>query len=256
MPDTPPFRVPGRHPTIRIAVFEPEAARAIWLVQALGLPHAQLVPLGDPALSVRDWLAQPWDLVVCNPFASVGHPGDVTALCRRLAASRPLFALTQDDVPGQRMLTLDAGADDVMAFAAVRAAPDEMTARVSALLRRRALTDGRLACDDLEVDLIRRAVRRGDRAIRLPAREFELLAELARTPDQVVPRDHLFRAVWRLDFDPGTNRIEVHMSRLRGRVDARESFPMLRTVKGHGYALVSRVGPWTDMSASMQAGMP
>lgn len=236
-------------PAMRIALFEPEATRAIRLVQAFPSSRHQWVPLGDPALSVRDWLAQPWDLLLCNPFASVGHPDDVTALCRRLAATRPFFALTQDDVPGQRALVLAAGADDVMAFPAVQAAPDELLARIGALLRRRALTDGRLACDDLEVDLIRRAVRRGDRAIRLPAREFELLAELARTPDQVVPRDHLFRSVWRLDFDPGTNRIEVHMSRLRGRIDHGETFPMLRTVKGHGYALVSRVGLWAATPA-------
>jgi two-component system, OmpR family, response regulator len=242
--------MPSALPTApRIALFEPEPARAGYLVQALGLPPQQLVPLGDPALSVRDWLAQPWDLLLCNPFASVGHPGNVTALCRRLAATRPVFAVTQDDAPGQRTLVLSAGADDAMALPAVRLAPDELAARIGALLRRRAQTDGRLECDDLEVDLIRRAVRRGNRAIRLPAREFELLAELARTPDQVVPRDHLFRSVWRLDFDPGTNRIEVHMSRLRGRVDAGESFPMLRTMKGHGYALVSRVGLWANASA-------
>jgi two-component system OmpR family response regulator len=240
----------------RIAVFEPEAARAVWLVKALDLPQAQLVALGDPALSVRDWLSQAWDLVLCNPFASVGHPADVTALCRRLAATRPVFALTQDDVPGQRTLVLSAGADDVMAMPLVRNAPDELAARIGALLRRRALANGRLACDDLEVDLIRRSVRRGDRAIRLPAREFELLAELARTPDQVVPRDHLLRSVWRLDFDPGTNRIEVHMSRLRGRVDQGESFPMLRTAKGHGYALVSRVGLLADAMLPANGPMP
>jgi two-component system, OmpR family, response regulator len=243
-------------PQPRIALFEPEATRAIWLVQALGLHQAQVVPLGDPALSVRDWLAQAWDLVVCNAYASVGEPADVTALVRRLAATRPVLALTQDDVPGQRTMTLAAGADDVMAFPAVRSAPDELSARIGALLRRCALTDGRLSCDDLEVDLIRRAVRRGDRAIRLPAREFELLAELARTPDRIVPRQHLLRSVWQLDFDPGTNRIEVHMSRLRSRVDARESFPMLRTVKGHGYALVSRVGRWGDPMCPDHATLP
>lgn len=115
---------------------------------------------------------------------------------------------------------------------------------------------GRLACDELELDLIRRAVRRGDRAIALPAREFALLAELARTPDEVVPRDHLFRSVWRLDFDPGTNRIEVHMSRLRGRIDHGESFAMLRTVKGHGYALVSRVGHWAQADQPAHAPLP
>ena len=76
----------------------------------------------------------------------------------------------------------------------------------------------------------------------MPQREFDLLAMLARTPDRVVPRSHLWRAVWRLDIDPGTNRLEVHMSRLRSRVDRGEPFAMLRTIKGTGYALVTRQG--------------
>lgn len=231
----------------RVALFEPEPARAVGLGRALGhLPH-QLVPLGDPALSIRDWQAASWDLAIVHPFASAGHPEEVTALCRRLAGHRPLFAMTQDDVPGQRAAVLRAGADDAMAMPALRHAGEEFAARIAGLLRRRVMAAGRLACDELEVDLIRRAVRRGARPIAMPAREFELLAELARTPDQVVPRDHLFRSVWRLDFDPGTNRIEVHISRLRGRVDHGESFPMVRTVKGHGYALVSRDGLWAAL---------
>lgn len=241
---------------VRIGVFESDAFRTHGAICALGLPADGLIPLGDPVLSVRDWMSRPWDLLLCNPYASVGNPADVIGLCRRLAANRPILALTQDDVPGQRALVLSAGADDAMAVAAAVRAPEELAARLGALLRRRQLAAGRLSCDDLELDLIRRAVRRGERPIRLPAREFELLAELARTPNQVVPRDHLFRAVWRLDFDPGTNRIEVHMSRLRGRIDHGESFPMLRTMKGRGYALVSRISAWPDVGVTAGSALP
>lgn len=233
---------PSGFAAVRIAVFEPEPVRVAGLLRALDVLRDGLIPLGDPALSVRDWLSRGWDVLLFNPFASIGHPAEVTALCRRLAAARPILAMTQDDEPGQRALVLRAGADDAMALPAVDAAPEELAARMVALIRRRTMASGRLACDELEVDLIRRSVRRGSRTIALPAREFELLVELARTPDQVVPRDHLFRSVWQLDFDPGTNRIEVHMSRLRRRVDGGESFPMLRTLKGRGYALVSRFG--------------
>src|SRR3546814_13241889 len=76
--------------------------------------------------------------------------------------------------------------------------------------------------------------------MRLPLREFDLLANLARVPDRPLSRDALLRAVWRIDFDPGTNRVEVHMSRLRAKVDRRFDWPMLPTVEGHGYALRSR----------------
>src|SRR3546814_1558509 len=76
--------------------------------------------------------------------------------------------------------------------------------------------------------------------MRLPLREFDLLANLARVPDRPLSRDALLRAVWRIDFDPGTNRVEVHMSRLRAKVDRGFDWPMLHTVKGRGYALRSR----------------
>ncbi|HEV2597436.1 winged helix-turn-helix domain-containing protein [Sphingopyxis sp.] len=69
---------------------------------------------------------------------------------------------------------------------------------------------------------------------------FDLLANLARVPDRPLSRDALLRAVWRLDFDPGTNRVEVHMSRLRAKVDRDFDWPMLLTVKGMGYTLRSR----------------
>ena len=92
----------------------------------------------------------------------------------------------------------------------------------------------------MRIDLIDRRVERAGRLIRLPLREFDLLANLARVPDRPLSRGALLRAVWRLDFDPGTNRVEVHMSRLRAKVDRGFDWPMLRTVKGMGYALRSR----------------
>lgn len=238
---------------IRIALFEPDPYRAACVIAALDLPDREIWALGDPALSVRDWLGVPFDIVLCNAFASVGAPDDVAALSRRLAATRPLFVLTASDCHRQRTLAIAAGADDAID---PLSAPNELATRVLALLRRRALTMGRLACDDLEIDLIRRAVRRGPRAITMPGREFELLAELARTPDAVVPRTHLLRSVWSLDFDPGTNRVEVHMSRLRSRVDRGERFPMLRTIKGRGYALVSRSGIMGAHAGALQMAVP
>jgi two-component system OmpR family response regulator len=119
---------------------------------------------------------------------------------------------------------------------------DELFARLAALLRRYHQADGQLSCDDLTIDLVRREVSRAGRNVAMPLREFDLLSRLARSADQPVSRTDLFRAVWRMDIDPGTNRIDVHMSRLRQRVDAGHARHMLRTVKGFGYALVSERG--------------
>ncbi|NJS14588.1 MAG: winged helix-turn-helix transcriptional regulator, partial [Sphingopyxis sp.] len=97
----------------------------------------------------------------------------------------------------------------------------------------------KLEQDVLAIDLIDRRVTRLDRPIRLPLREYDLLTQLARVPDRIVARDALWRAVWKIDFDPGTNRIEVHMSRLRARIDRGFGWPMLFTVRGYGYGLRS-----------------
>jgi two-component system OmpR family response regulator len=149
------------------------------------------------------------------------------------------MALTPDDLADQRIIAMQAGADDAIA---TNGDPREMVARLAVLLRRRSPSATLLACDDLTIDLIRRSVNRAGRDIAMPLREFDLLAWLARSADRVVTRHDLLRAVWRIDFDPGTNRIEVHMSRLRQRIDAGHDHAMLRTVKGSGYALVSRSG--------------
>ncbi|MEC3912258.1 winged helix-turn-helix domain-containing protein [Sphingobium sp. CR2-8] len=102
------------------------------------------------------------------------------------------------------------------------------------------LTDAgqpRLTLGDLTIRLVDRRVERDGRTIALLAREYELLLYLARRPGQAVSRTDLLRAIWRLDFDPGTNSVEVHMSRLRGKLDRGFGMAMLRTVKGRGYAL-------------------
>jgi len=92
---------------------------------------------------------------------------------------------------------------------------------------------------ELEIDLIEREARRQGRTLGLLQREFELLSFLATSPDRPHSREALLRAVWRLGFDPGTNVVEVHVSRLRARLDRGFDWPMLRTVRGAGYALMT-----------------
>lgn len=95
----------------------------------------------------------------------------------------------------------------------------------------------RLQVGDLLIHLVDRRVERNGRPIALLAREYALLLHLARRPGQAVNRAALLRAVWRLEFDPGTNSVEVHMSRLRAKLDRGFATPILRTVKGEGYVL-------------------
>lgn len=223
----------------KLALFEPEPDSAGQLACALRLAGVVLVPMPDPAIARRPWVEAAYDAVLANPFRSQAAGPVACGLLRELAGERPVIAITAIDGTEQRLAALRGGADDVVAPSID---PRELVARIEALLRRRTLAAGFIACDELSIDLIARTVRRADRPISMPLREFDLLARLARSADSVVTRHDLLREVWRIEFDPGTNRIEVHMSRLRQRIDAGHAHAMLRTIKGCGYALVSRSG--------------
>ncbi len=135
-----------------------------------------------------------------------------------------------------RVEGLDAGGDDylVKPFAF-----PELLARVNALGRRPAMNavETVLRVADLEIDLIKRSVTRGGRAIDLQPREFKLLECLMRNAGKVVTRTMLLEKVWDFHFDPKTNIVETHMSRLRGKVDRGFVNELIHTVRGAGYSL-------------------
>ncbi len=115
----------------------------------------------------------------------------------------------------------------------------ELLARLEALVRRNAteVQETSLAVGDLRMDLLAREVWRGETQIDLQPREFRLLEYLMRHSNQVVTRTMLLENVWDYNFDPQTNVIDVHISRLRGKIDKNFDTPMLNTVRGAGYIL-------------------
>ncbi|HEX4181265.1 MAG TPA: response regulator transcription factor [Caulobacteraceae bacterium] len=144
-----------------------------------------------------------------------------------------ISALTEVD---ERVRGLRAGGDD---YLTKPFASEEMAARLEVLLRRaRALPrETLLTVKDLELDLVTREARRGGRAIALMPTEFKLLEFLMRNSGEVLTRTMIFEAIWGYHFDPGTNLIDVHLSRLRRKVDGPGQEPMIRTIRGSGYAL-------------------
>lgn len=129
---------------------------------------------------------------------------------------------------------LDAGADDAVVQPV---AANELAARIAARLRLRAALP--IAIGELLIDPVERRVARSGRPIALLPREYALLLHLARARGRCVDRAELLDAVWRLRFDPGTNVIEVHVSRLRAKLDRGFAAPMLHTEKGRGYYLTA-----------------
>jgi two-component system OmpR family response regulator len=169
-------------------------------------------------------------------------PGvDGLTVIRTLRASEnktPALILSALGEVDDRVAGLKAGGDDylVKPFAFI-----ELSARLEALLRRAgesgSTQETRLSVADLHMDLLKREVRRGDTRIDLQPREFQLLEFLIRHAGQVVTRTMLLEGVWDYHFDPQTNVIDVHISRLRAKIDRDFSPHLLHTIRGVGYKL-------------------
>lgn len=168
-------------------------------------------------------------------------PGpDGVSIVRALRASgnrTPVLIVTALGEVEARVDGLDAGADD---YIAKPFAFSELRARLDAMTRRASVTsDGEAALlrvADLEMNLLRRTVRRAGRPIELLPTEFRLLEFMMRHPGQVLTRTMLLERVWDFNFDPTTNVVDVHVSRLRRKLDTGGP-PLIRTLRGSGYVL-------------------
>jgi two-component system OmpR family response regulator len=147
----------------------------------------------------------------------------------------PVLVLSALGAVDDRVRGLRAGGDDYLTkpFAIV-----ELIARIEALLRRPAETrETKLRVGPLELDLIERTAKRGDRTIQLLPREFRLLEYMMQRKEQMLTRAMLLEEVWNYKFVPQTNLIDVHMSRLRHKVDTPDEVPMIHNVRGVGFVL-------------------
>jgi two-component system copper resistance phosphate regulon response regulator CusR len=181
--------------------------------------------------------SEPFDLIILDVMLPGRSGIEVLSALRRQETGTPVLLLTAKDAIEDRVTGLDAGADDylVKPFAF-----PELLARVRALLRRGKVEAGAvLRFEDLVMDLIARTVRRGERTIDLTAREFDLLEYLLRHQGQVVSREMLARDVWKETerHTPIDNVIDVHMMRLRRKVDQGAPIKLLHTVRGVGFML-------------------
>ncbi|VWX47207.1 response regulator transcription factor [Novosphingobium sp. 9U] len=161
----------------------------------------------------------------------------VLAALRGAGMATPVIILSALGSPEDRIKGLTSGSDDYLVKPFTFA---ELLARIRLIIRRGAGTpvvETVLRCDDLEMDLLARRVQRGGRVIELQPREYRLLEFLMRHVDQVVTRTILLEGVWDYHFDPGTNVIDVHLSRLRKKIDEGEARPLLHTVRGAGYRI-------------------
>jgi len=179
-----------------------------------------------------------FDLVITDRMLPHIDGLAIIELMRRKELTTPVLVLSALGGVDDRVRGLKAGGDDYLtkpfAFA-------ELLARIEALLRRRSSAPQatRLKVEDLEFDLLARRVTRAGREVELTARELKLLEFLMRRAGQVVTRTMLLEGVWDLHFDPQSNLIDVHISRLRQAIDRGSDHPLIHTVRGSGYVLRS-----------------
>jgi two-component system OmpR family response regulator len=178
-----------------------------------------------------------FDLIVLDRMLPNVDGMTILKTLRASGDSTPVVILSALGEVDERVKGLRAGGDD---YLAKPFAMSELLARIDVLARRgpgMSAEATRLSIGDLEIDLLGRQVRRGGQRIELTTREFRILEHLARNAGRVVTRSMLLEAVWEYHFDPQTNIIDQHVSRLRQKVDRDFGASLIHTVRGVGYIL-------------------
>lgn len=221
---------------MRVLLIEDDRDAAAYLVKGLRESGHVVDLAGDGPDGLELARAQPYDVAIVDRML----PGlDGLSLVRRLREegnTTPVLFLSALGEVDDRVKGLKAGGDD---YLAKPYAFTELLARVEALVRRRApeSVQTKLKVSDLELDRLTRTVTRGSQVIDLQPREFLLLEYLMQHAGQVVTRTMLLENVWDYHFDPQTNVIDVHISRLRSKIDKGFAITLLHTVRGAGYCL-------------------
>lgn len=224
---------------MRVLVIEDDETTRAYLTKGLSEHGYQVAESADGRDGLYQALGGGFDAIITDRML----PGlDGLAIVQALRSAKiqtPVLILSALAQVDERVRGLKAGGDDYLAkpFAFT-----ELTARLEALMRRPAklAQDTQLSCGDLQLDLLSRRVTRGGEEIDLQPRELKILEFLLRHVDRVVTRTMLLEGVWDYHFDPQTNVVDVHMSRLRQKIDKGYDKPLLHTLRGVGYRLSTR----------------
>lgn len=189
-------------------------------------------PDGRSALAILEDDSRGFDLILLDVMMPEVTGWDLLADLRERGRETPVIFVTARDSVEERVRGLRLGADD---YVIKPFAFQELIARVEVVIRRRKELPP-IEVGDLKLDLARRQARRGDKAIDLSPREFDLLLALVRAEGRTLSRTELLRDVWGIEGEPATNLVDVHIGRLRRKLDAHGP-SLIHTVRGEGYRL-------------------
>jgi DNA-binding response OmpR family regulator len=219
---------------MRVLVIEDDRKVASFIQTGLEQEGYAVDALNDGAEAGDQARAIDYDAVVLDLMLPGRSGFQVLRDIRAKKASLPVLILTAKDALEERVAGLDAGADDYMTKPFALA---ELSARLRALLRRGAPRESVLRVADLEMDTIRRKVRRAGNAIDLKPKEYALLEILMRNSDRPLTKALIIEHVWDIHFDSISNVVEVHINSLRNKIDKGFDPPLIHTVRGVGYIL-------------------
>jgi two-component system OmpR family response regulator len=218
---------------MRVLLLEDDRETAVALEKGLVNEGHHVSAAADVATALELIAQDSFDVAVLDVMVPGGSGYDVLERLRAGSRPIPILMLTARGSVDDRVEGLDRGADDYLvkpfSFA-------ELAARLRALGRRHDPEQTRLRSGALELDLTRRVATTGDRRLDLTQIEFGLLAALLRAAADPVSRRELLREVWGYEFDPGTNVVDVHVNRLRRKLEGVGLGDLIQTVRGHGYA--------------------
>ena len=221
---------------MKILLIEDDRETADYVMQGLTEAGHNVMVAADGRDGLFRAAGESWDLLIVDRMLPAIDGLAIVKTLRSGSIETPILFLTTLGGIDDRVAGLNAGGDDYLIKPFAYA---ELVARVAALGRRPrtqiAATTLRVA--DLELDLLARTVRRGGQEVAVQPREFRLLEYLMRHAGQVVTRTMLLESVWDFHFDPRTNIVETHISRLRGKVDKGHRDELIHTVRGSGYCL-------------------
>jgi len=223
---------------MRILIIEDDAVMAAHMADLLAGRGYETSTVADGAEGLARAAAERWDLIVGDRLLPGLEGLDVIERLRALEVATPVLVVSALGLAGDRVHGLERGADD---YLAKPFADDEFLARVHALLRRARPGPHPevLLVGDIEIRVKARTVHRAGRHVALSPKEFELLRCLAEHAGRFVPRALLLERVWKLRFDPQTNVVDVHVSRLRGKIDEGFERSAIRSARGEGYMLAT-----------------
>ena len=224
---------------MRLLLVEDEIEIQRFLQRALSEAGFEVDAAGDAGTAMKYVADVAYNVLVVDLGLPDQDGIELILALRKVGLTAPVLILSARRSVDERVKGLEEGGDDYLTKPFALA---ELIARIRNLLKRDGSAEHKrtsLRVHDLELDLLQREVTRAGRLIRLTTQEFALLEFLCRNAGRIVTRSMILEKVWGIRFEPRTNNLDVHMSRLRAKIDGTSRTPLIETLRGKGYVLRS-----------------